>query len=311
MLKSLHQNIPDARNQQHRVLFVMSDKDYELFKAFGADRPIDILHANTGERGLSILSENPPKISSIVMSFQLPDMAGVEFLKLLKRNLAWNYIPTIVITKDINENNLVESVNAGAFYYLERPISQGVFSSVLSKALKDYTTYVFYLSKAQNIHISRLVTNGQFRFRNFKEAYEVADWLSSLCHGKSRDDIVVGFIELLINAIEHGNLNIGYEEKSRMMKEGNYLDRLVKRLEQPEFRDRRVTVDFNHRVGKELEVRIADEGAGFDHQKYMVMDRKRLFHAHGKGILMAKSLYFNGLEYNDKGNEVRVTINLS
>lgn len=289
----------------------MSEENHEVFKGYGADRPIDILHATTGDEALTLLSEYPGQISSIIMSFQLPDRMGVEFLNELKRNLEWNYIPTMVITKDINENNLVESVNAGAFYYLERPISQEVFSSVLSKALKDYTTYVFYLSKAQNIHISRLVTNGQFRFRTFKEAYEVADWLASLCIGKSRDDIVVGFIELLINAIEHGNLKIGYDEKSAMMKEGNYLDRLVERLELPEFKDRYVEVDFNHLVGDELVVNISDEGDGFDHEKYMVMDRKRLFHAHGKGILMARSLYFNTLEYNDKGNVVKVTIDLS
>lgn len=289
----------------------MSDEDHDVFKAYGADRPIDILHATNADQALVLLAENPGKISSIVMSFKLSDRKGTDFLNELKRNLEWNYIPTMVITRDINENNLVESVNAGAFYYLERPISEEVFSSVLSKALKDYTTYVFYLSKAQNIHISRLVTNGEFCFRTFKEAYEVADWLASLCIGKSRDDIVVGFIELLINAIEHGNLKIGYDEKSSMMKEGNYLDRLVERLELPEFCERYVKVDFDHQAGKELIVKIVDEGDGFEHEKFMVMDRKRLFHAHGKGILMAKSLYFNSLSYNEKGNEVRVTIDLS
>jgi|SaaInlStandDraft_1057018.scaffolds.fasta_scaffold06119_2 response regulator RpfG family c-di-GMP phosphodiesterase len=311
MLKSLHQNSPESRERKHTVLYVMSEEDHKVFGEYKADRPFDILHATSGQEGLELLKENSGKISAIVMSFKMSDISGVDFLVELKRNLEWNYIPTMVITRDINENNLVESVNAGAFYYLERPISEGVFSSVLSKALKDFTTYVFYLSKAQNIHISRLVTNGQFRFRTFKEAYEVADWLASLCFGKSRDDIVVGFIELLINAIEHGNLKIDYDEKSRLMKEGNYLDRLVERLELPEFKDLRVTVDFDHKSGEELLVKITDEGEGFDHEKYMVVDRKRLFHAHGKGILMAKSLYFTSLSYNDKGNEVTVTIDLS
>lgn len=307
MVQNLHQNSPELREKEHGVLYLLPNAEDRPLSKIDPDREVKRLEASSAHEGLQVLRDHGASISCIVMSYFLPDMEGVEFLRTIKRNLDWNYIPTLVITSDINENNLVESVNAGAFYYLERPFGDDVFVSVMNKALKDYTTYLFYLSKAQNVHIARLVDSGRFRFQTFKEGYEVADWLASLCLGRARDDIVVGFIELLINAVEHGNLEVGYEEKTAMMKEGDYLNRLVERLAEPKYRDRYVTVEF-HREHKELVVNITDEGKGFDSAKYMVMDKSRLFHSHGKGILMAKNLYFSELEYNEKGNSVTVRV---
>lgn len=309
MLRSLHQNDPNQLNQVHNVIYMMKPEDREIYRSYSIDRKLNIIDANSGNECLQLLKKHKGRISAIVTPLTLDDMEGLDLLKELKRKLEWNYIPTIVITSDINEKNLVESVNAGAFYYLERPFGQEVFASVLNKAIKDYTTYVFYLSKAQNVNISRLVTKGQFKFRTFKEGYEVADWLASLCLGHSRDDIVVGFIELLINAVEHGNLEIGYEEKSARMKSGQYLEGLVAKLEEPSSKERYVTVDFSHQNGY-LEVCITDEGKGFDFKKYLVMDKKRMFHSHGKGIIMASNLYFDELEYLPPGNTVKVRVKL-
>jgi response regulator RpfG family c-di-GMP phosphodiesterase len=310
MLKSLHHNDPDQRNQVHNVIYVMPKEDREVFKTFKIDRPTNIVEADSTAEVFKILKSFGGRISAIVTSLKLPDMEGIDFLRQLKRNLSWNYIPTIVITNDINEKNLVESMNAGAFYYLEKPFGELVFTSVMNKALKDFTTYVFYLSKAQNVQISRLITQGQFKLRTFKEGYEVADWLASLCMGKSRDDIVVGFIELLINAIEHGNLEVGYDEKSSLMKEGNYLDRLVERLELPQYKNKFVLVDFE-RNSEELTVTITDQGKGFEYGKYLVMDKKRMFHSHGKGIIMASNLYFDHLKYSEMGNSVTIKVLLN
>lgn len=310
MLKSLHQNDPNQLNQVHNVIYMMNPEDRELYKSYRVEKTLNVLEADSGEECYALLKEYVGRISAIVVPFSLPDMEAIDFLRELKRKLEWNYIPTIVITSDINEKNLVESVNAGAYYYLERPFGEDVFASVLNKAIKDYTTYVFYLSKAQNVNISRLVKHGQFKFRTFKEGYEVADWLASLCVGSSRDDIVVGFIELLINAVEHGNLEIGYDEKSERMKTGNYLDGLVSKLEEDPYRDRYVTVNFKH-SGEWLEVEILDEGKGFDFDKYLVMDKKRMFHSHGKGIIMASNLYFDELKYSAPGNRVTVKVKLS
>jgi len=262
------------------------------------------------KEGLEQLENEDLKFSSIIVDLELDDQKIIDFLTKLQRNLAWNYIPTIVTTSENQDIRLAEHVEAGAFYYISKTSKASLLCAVLNKALKDYTTYTFYLKKAINQNISNLITEGQFKFKTFKEAHEVADWLASICMGQARDDIVVGFIELLLNSIEHGNLGITYDEKTELIKEGDYMDKLVTKLGEPKFKDKYVEVNFK-KTDDNLRVTIIDMGQGFDFEKYLVLDRERLFHSHGKGILMAKNLYFDELLYEEPGNKVHITIGLN
>ena len=72
-----------------------------------------------------------------------------------------------------------------------------------------------------------------------------------------------GIREMMTNAIEHGNLAIGYEEKTRAMSENAYLELLANRRGDPRFSDRRVTVQYRL-VEDRVEFEIEDQGSGFD-----------------------------------------------
>ncbi|MCB1173978.1 MAG: ATP-binding protein [Leptospiraceae bacterium] len=111
--------------------------------------------------------------------------------------------------------------------------------------------------------------------------------------------------ELILNAIEHGNLGITYEEKTKALQEGHYMRMFRHRREDPRLRDRRVFIDFilNERV---FWVRITDQGEGFDSQGWL--DRRmdspaQLTATHGRGLLLARD-GFNSLRYNEAGNSV-------
>lgn len=51
---------------------------------------------------------------------------------------------------------------------------------------------------------------------------------------------------------------------------------------------------------------ITDEGSGFDFERYMVLDEDRLFHSHGRGVLLASAVL--DIEYLPPGNRVRVVL---
>ena len=51
------------------------------------------------------------------------------------------------------------------------------------------------------------------------------------------------FSEIVINAIEHGSLQVTFEDKTRAMQEERYFDFLLERQNTPEFRDRTVRVE--------------------------------------------------------------------
>ncbi len=117
--------------------------------------------------------------------------------------------------------------------------------------------------------------------------------------------IRIGLREMLINAIEHGNLEVSFEEKSRAMIEERYFSFIAERQEDEKCRSRMVTVESSISNERAIFI-ISDEGKGFDHKKIMDADpaetnEKML--SHGRGISMAKTI-FDRIRYNEKGNTV-------
>ena len=115
-------------------------------------------------------------------------------------------------------------------------------------------------------------------------------------------------MELLTNALEHGNCGISYEEKSEWLNNGGViLDLIEQKLCQPELAERKIHIDYE--IGTEKSTfTIKDDGDGFDWKARMSDDISGLDEAHGRGIALSKSLV-SGLRYNDKGNEVSFDIN--
>jgi hypothetical protein len=114
----------------------------------------------------------------------------------------------------------------------------------------------------------------------------------------------VAIMELLINAIEHGNCKISYEEKTALLDAGgDVLELIRQKITDPEISRKKVYLSY--RIGPEKSTfRIRDEGHGFDWKsRRQQLGADGLGELHGRGIFMA-SHYLDNLEYNDKGNEV-------
>lgn len=110
--------------------------------------------------------------------------------------------------------------------------------------------------------------------------------------------------ELIINAVEHGNCGIGYDEKSAAMEQGkSVVDLVIERCQDPAVAAKRVL--FTWDIGQEETVFvIRDEGDGFDVsavRKKAEEDDPLSFH--GRGIKMAE-MFYGEISYNEKGNEV-------
>jgi anti-sigma regulatory factor (Ser/Thr protein kinase) len=114
----------------------------------------------------------------------------------------------------------------------------------------------------------------------------------------------VAIMELLINAIEHGNCCISYEEKTALLDEGGDVLSLI-REKNKDPKISRKKVYLSYRISpKKSTFRIRDEGDGFDWKsRRQQMGEEGLGELHGRGIFMA-SHYLDNLKYHDKGNEV-------
>ena len=152
------------------------------------------------------------------------------------------------------------------------------------------------------------LTYAEFQFRFLNEGQALANFLAEACPNPRL--AVVGIAEIFINAVEHGNLGISYEEKSTLHSHDNWLQEVEKRLMMPEHKNKLVKVKFE-RQKDTIKLTIKDEGKGFDWKKFQQLDASRVYDNHGRGIVMAKSLAFQSLQYLGNGNEVECVISLT
>ncbi|GLQ06953.1 ATP-binding protein [Sneathiella chinensis] len=152
-----------------------------------------------------------------------------------------------------------------------------------------------------------LVEKSRFLFSTLEQAKSLALLLATQC--PRRMDAEMGLLELLVNAVEHGNLGISFDEKSRLLREGRWHQEIRDRLSLPRYAGRTASV-LMERLSDRIEFHIADEGDGFDidhHLNDKITDRTR---PSGRGIQLARDLYFDRLEYLGSGNRVRATMYL-
>ncbi|QWR78397.1 response regulator [Candidatus Magnetomonas plexicatena] len=129
---------------------------------------------------------------------------------------------------------------------------------------------------------------------------EVETYLTSLSlNDKLKAAIISSFNELLINAYEHGNLNIKSREKDDMVVKGIYEEFL---LEKETHIDKKITVTINtikNKLREFLAIKVEDEGLGFDVSTLNDTnpDNKQFS---GRGIKIAKTLS-NKVLYNELG----------
>lgn len=146
-----------------------------------------------------------------------------------------------------------------------------------------------------------------FVFRTHDDAKKVLSKLSPHCGGVSR--LEVGLFELMANAIEHGNLNIGYDLKSHHLDQGDYYQEIERRLALPEYCERVARLKFE-RLGHKLIFTISDEGTGFDWERYVNAQSDISKIKHGRGLVIADQISHLTLRYKGNGNTVVATIQL-
>jgi DNA-binding response OmpR family regulator len=267
-----------------------------------------ITTARSGQDALEILSREDHGIATILLDWMMPGISGIELLKDLKQNPRLHNIPVIMQTARASETDIIQGLEAGAYYYLTKPFNLDVLVSIVKAALDKFRTYV--TMEDEILHIEGFIHSLQdatFQFRTVEEGDRIL-----LVLAKCWDDFPKEFFgvkELLINAVEHGNLQIMYDRKSEFIHKGIYHEQLELRQQKPENLKKYVTLRFK-RLENVIEIMMEDMGNGFDYKKYMDFSPRRIFDTHGRGIALAKRVHGCDIQYIDPGNKVIITIPL-
>lgn len=150
---------------------------------------------------------------------------------------------------------------------------------------------------------SFVMDNDPYNVRTYANLVSNYLYNSNYINRDKRDRLHVALFEMLMNAVEHGNCSIDYQEKSQWLNEhGDILDLVREKCKIPEIRQKRVY--FSYRIIAERSYfSIRDEGKGFDWKSRLDPASDVNLNLHGHGIQMTR-YYIENLRYNESGNEV-------
>ena len=263
--------------------------------------------AADGVEALQILERDAEAFDVVLLDRKMPHMNGLELLSRIKEHPRLRMIPVILQTALAAEKEIIEGIRAGAYYYLAKPYNVAMLLGVVRSAAADYAEFKDLRSRLrQGLHTLQLLRQGSFIIHTLEQARDLGAVLANACPDPYRT--VVGLTELLLNAVEHGNLGITYEEKSSMDRQ-QWQAEVERRVRLPENAAKWVDVTLE-RDDQSVRFTIRDQGKGFDWTRFLEIDPSRAFDTHGRGIAMARHLSFDSVEYLGTGNTVVATVKL-
>lgn len=293
----------------YRILVV---DDEALNRAIIADCLDDAAYqldmAEDGEEAWRKLEEARTPYHLIILDRMMPRLDGMALMQRLKTAPRHVGVPVIMQTAAASIEQVREGIEAGVYYYLTKPYAPESLLAIVRAALADVVAREDASRRVRaQADALRLAVKAEFRFSSLEEACSLAALLAHLC--PAPETAVLGLTELMMNAVEHGNLDISYDHKSLLRRENRWEEEIQRRSRLPEYQHRSVSVTAV-RHPDAVEFVIIDQGAGFDWRKYMQLDPERAFDPNGRGIAMARMTSFDRLDYRGSGNEVVATINV-
>ena len=124
--------LTDVQKLADRVLIVEDEENARLgYEALLRKWGLDVLGVPSAEDALAHFSSYRPAI--LIADVELPGMDGLTLLSRLGKEL--ETVPAIIITGKGSEERAVAAIEAGAFWYIEKPLKGAVLHALLDRAL--------------------------------------------------------------------------------------------------------------------------------------------------------------------------------
>lgn len=262
------------------------------------------------QRIVQFLNYELPEINVIHCSDRSID---VEHVAEEIRNDPWLHYGGIIVVSDDDEGCFLSEYLAGLNLIAFIPKSR--LGGYLQRVLRILSLNRHILFQRDIHALLRSNLFGSFTLEN--DPFDLATYSNLLANflynanlisREQRETFYIAVMELLVNALEHGNCRITHEEKSNHLAKGlDPMDLIREKAQSQEVCAKRIYLSYRIRPDRSF-FRIRDEGEGFDWRGYeATAGLEGMKKGHGRGIVMAR-LYLSNLTYNRKGNEVSFEI---
>jgi DNA-binding response OmpR family regulator len=277
----------------------------KILDQFLTDAGFTVVLACDGKEALDKLLAEPDRFDAVLLDRTMPNMDGMDVLKAIRADARFVSLPVIIQTALSAAKQVQEGYDEGAYYYVTKPYDAETLVTIVRSAVEKYREFRSVMNwMVEATAGMALLEQGVFRLRSIEEARIAASLLGELADDSVR--VTLALKELIENAIEHGNLNIGGEEKLRLIADGRFVQEIERRLSLPEYEDKVVRVAFAV-ADDAVRVSIKDQGAGFDFDAALQPVGSGGQQSTCHGIIAARAARFDSMEYRDGGTLIEVT----
>jgi CheY-like chemotaxis protein/anti-sigma regulatory factor (Ser/Thr protein kinase) len=257
------------------------------------------------------LVQNPaaPEFDLVISDINMEGLDGFDVIHKVKATQP--HLPVVLMTGQASVEYAIRAMRMGASNLFMKPI-----------AIRDMVQSVFHLV---DLHRDfRLADDGlrglvnerrHFLFRS--DELDVPSLVRHLtdrlvpmgfASSSNLDVIAMAFHEALVNALDHGNLELQSSLKSDLLsQEDPYVRLRTERMADAHYAGRLIEVRLAMDTER-FELEISDEGPGFDASRISPLPRDSEVGSHcGRGLPLIL-LVMDEVHFNEKGNQIRMVL---
>jgi CheY-like chemotaxis protein len=261
---------------------------------------LEVVSVASGEEAIAWLEREVPEL--VVTDLAMPGIGGLELVEqIVARHPG---LPVVLVTSQGSEETAARALRRGAASY----VPKSVLASELGEVADRLVANVLERRARRLVYTTIQRCETVFELENDREAFPpLIAFVQELVGGTGICDegglmrLAVALEEALVNAAEHGNLEMGSELREDDRR--GYVREVRRRRGVAPWSERRVR--FELALSRdEVRLVVRDEGAGFDpHDLPDPGDPKNILKASGRGVLLMRT-FMDEVSYNETGNEV-------
>jgi CheY-like chemotaxis protein/anti-sigma regulatory factor (Ser/Thr protein kinase) len=283
--------VEDSRTQALEIQLLLEEAGFE------------VTLAGNGLEGLAALKQGLPDV--VLTDLQMPQMNGLELVEAVRQE--YPGVPVVLMTAMGSEEIAVQALQKGASSYVpKRNLARDILPTL------EHVLTVAQAGK-QEKRVLDCLSAAEFAFVLDNDTGLVGPLIGHLeesvarIQGCDRTELMrvgIALHEALVNAIQHGNLEVSSELRQEDDDRYRQLSQDRRRLEP--YRDRRVHVRARLTPAESVYV-VRDDGPGFDPSDLPdPTDPANLERIGGRGLMLIRT-FMDRVEFNDRGNEITMT----